>query len=110
MAANTCTHDCDFELGILEDDLGCLTGFTSRAFAALAYLREAWVSADRNNKHAIERALIELMDGHSFRDYPELVAQVLSARLNRQDADELCAVAGQQTLKALRALRAGGLR
>lgn len=105
-----CKHDCGTGLGIQEDDLGCLTGFSSRAFAALAHLREAWLSADRDNKHAIERALIELMEGHTFTENPGLVAQVLSARMNREDADELCAVSGQPFLAALVELRATGIR
>lgn len=110
MVAKTCTHDCGFALGIPEDDLGLLSGFTSRAFAALAHLREAWCSADYYNRTAIERGLIELMAGHSFSENPYLVACVLSARLGMQQADEICTLAGPAVAQELAGLRVKGLR
>jgi hypothetical protein len=105
-----CEHDCAQYLGIQEEDLGMLTGFTSRAFAALAHLREAWLSADPDNRRAIEAGLVALMFGHSFADNVDLIAQVLSARMDPGHADELCAVVGKPILAALVALREKGVR
>lgn len=83
-------------LGIAEDDLGLLSGFTSRAFPALAHLREAWCVADASNRVAIEGALRALMLGHSFYEHTPWVKQVLTFGLSGELCREILDVVGIQ--------------
>lgn len=87
--------DCDEEnLGLSEDQLGELSGFTGRAFAALAHLREAWLVADENNAQAIEVALQALLHGHSFADNHDLVRAVLTHGMGTDVRAEMLKVIG----------------
>lgn len=70
--------DCHRDnLGLDEAELASLTGFTSHAVAALAHLREAWLTADDGNAHAIEEAIGALFQGHSFAANQALFERVL---------------------------------
>lgn len=77
--AKRCEHDCNTDrMGLDDADFPTLTGFSSRAFAALAHLREAWLSADAQNARAIEAAIRALMYGHSFADHKDEVIKILA--------------------------------
>jgi hypothetical protein len=62
--------DCHpYHLGLKPNERAALTGFSWRAIAALAHLREAWISADGGNAKAIEAAIrVLLSESHSLRD------------------------------------------
>lgn len=68
---------CDLSF-LPDEQRAALTGFTSRAFEALAHLREAWLAADADNARAIESAIRALLIGHSFKRHQDLVTQILA--------------------------------
>lgn len=73
-------------LGLTNDELAMLTGFTSRMVAALAHLREAWIAADGQNARAIEHALRVLFaESHSLHDNAETMIKVLLHSHERGD-------------------------
>lgn len=74
------------ERGLHDAELASLTGFTSRATKMLAHLRESWLSADEENGAAIERALWELFQAHSFKRNKELMINVLIHGLDESQA------------------------
>lgn len=76
-------------LGLETKDRAALTGYTSKAVAALAHLREAWAGADNDNRASITKALCQLLHGHSFRENWRRVASVLIHDLSREDATDL---------------------
>lgn len=71
------TRDCEENLGLEDAERGALTGFTRRAAQALAHLREAWLVADTDNARAVEAAIAELFNGHSFQRNRGLFERVL---------------------------------
>src|SRR5204863_7234300 len=75
------TPDCR-DLGLTPDQLACLTGFTRRAVAALAHLREAWCVADPGNAAAIETSLGALLASPSMRDIRPIALRVLGVGLD----------------------------
>jgi hypothetical protein len=89
MSAQTkpdCHHS---QLGLTPGQRAALTGFTHRAVAALAHLREAWCNADPNNRAAVEASIRALLDGHSMRDMRVGCADVLRAGLGHETALQL---------------------
>lgn len=83
--------DCE-NLGLADNQY--LAGFTSRAMAALAHLREAWCVADADNKAAIEQSIIALLEGHSFRDNANMVRTILKHTLDEQLGKDFLAAVG----------------
>jgi hypothetical protein len=82
--------DCHHSnLGLTRSQRAALTGFTHRAVAALAHLREAWCSADPDNRAAVEASIRALLDGHSMHDIRDGCADVLRAGLGQETALEL---------------------
>jgi hypothetical protein len=78
--------DCDREyLGLTDDQLAALTGFTGRAVRALAHLREAWCIADANNMDAVEASIRALLQGHSMERIRGICADVLRAGLGEDE-------------------------
>lgn len=86
------TLDCD--LIFLGEKQAALTGFTGRAFRALAHLREAWCVADTSNAMAIEGAIRELLRGHSFDEHRDLLILILTHGLASDQAPELLRAVG----------------
>ena len=70
-------------LGLNDDQLASLTGFTRRAVQALAHLREAWLVADSNSATTIQLAIISLLEGHSLKRARQLCQDVLCAGHDR---------------------------
>lgn len=78
------------KLGLDDSELAALTGFTTRAAHMMAWMREAWCSADPGNAGAILVALAVLFDqSHSLRRNRILMMKVLLHGHDR--ADELLA-------------------
>jgi hypothetical protein len=75
------TRDCE-HLGLSRSQLAALTGFTSRAVAALAHLREAWVIADGTNRPHVQAAINELLGARSCREIRPVCEAVLVAGLD----------------------------
>lgn len=80
--------DCK-NLGLDTEQLAGLSGFTGRAVAALAHLREAWCGADPGNRAAVEASIRALLLSHSLREIPRTSAMVLCAGLDGDMADRL---------------------
>lgn len=86
------TRDCEENLGLEDAERGALTGFTRRAAQALAHLREAWLVADTDNARAVEAAIAELFNGHSFSGKNrELFEHVLINGMDEEIASNLLA-------------------
>jgi hypothetical protein len=77
--------DCD-RLGLTPDERAALTGFSSRAVAALAHLREAWCIADETNRPGVEAAITSLLCTRSLRERPGICAAVLGEGLDNPRA------------------------
>lgn len=75
-------YDCDHELGLTREERACLSGFTYRAVAALAHLREAWCNGDTDNRFAVEQALRQLLAGHSLKNVRAICKKVLGHGLD----------------------------
>ena len=90
----TSAPDCR-RLGLSRAQAAALTGFTGRAAAALAHLREAWTVADPDNRRAVEAAIRALLAAHSFRDRrDDLALAILIHGLDQGQAAQLAAAAG----------------
>lgn len=95
MAKPQCEHDCRSDrLGLQQEQLGALTGFTRRAFAALAHLREAWLVADAGNVRGVEAAIRGLLESRSMREARGLVAQALRNEVASDQAPGLLMAVG----------------
>lgn len=80
--------DCHREnLGLDKKELAALGGFSFRAFGALAHLREAWLTADLQNRGCVTAALRALFLCHSMQDNRDLALKVL--RHNHDRGTEL---------------------
>lgn len=90
MRTPTPKPDCHpSNVGLHDAERAALTGYTSRAIKALAHLREAWCSADLNNARSIERAIAELLQGHSFREGTNRNLATLVLRHGHERGNEL---------------------
>lgn len=65
-----------------------LTGFSTRAAAALVHLREAWIAADHENRRHVVAAIAALLESRSFRE-PSSYADILLYDLDPTDARQL---------------------
>lgn len=80
---------CSETIRALEDG-AALTGFSTRAVAALAHLQDAWTVADIENRRFIEDAMRELLAClRRFSNHRDLVREVLRYRLDDEIAAEL---------------------
>ena len=93
-------RDCE-DLGLSDDQYAALTGFTHRAFAALAHLRECWCSADPNNRAAVVASIRALLQGHSMARYPRMCATVLKYGLDDRLGEDLLDEIGLDVNRAI---------
>lgn len=79
--------ECQWSIADLGDNAAPLTGFTRRAIAALAHLREAWLVADNTNRPAIEAAIHILIRARSLTEgvHREIVREILSQGMPGDD-------------------------
>lgn len=75
-------------------DTSFLTGFTSRAAAALVHLREAWRNADPTNRPSVELAIQALMNARLLRQGTPLFHELLVHSLDEDQARKLLAATG----------------
>lgn len=87
-------RDCE-QLGLPRPERAALTGFTGRAAAALAHLREAWCVADGGNRPWVEAAIRELLGAPELARRPARYEAVLAAGLDVGLAQALIRAARQ---------------
>lgn len=88
------TPSCWLTLTLPRRMRAALTGYSTRAVHALAHLRDAWCSADDDNRRAVVACVVALRKGHSLRDVPSIVAHVLVSGLDDGVAAELLLAVG----------------